>query len=123
MHKGGAVPRLVSMQGSFVYGPSESHDDSSSAASLAVAEPVYRHPADAQPPMVGWTSAVLRAKQKVEEALGGQQKFNHALVQYYRNGDDYISEHGRFIMLNFLSLNSCFWPIIQPQTDIQATDR
>lgn len=104
MHKGGAVPRLVSMQGSFVYGPLECHDDSSSAASLAVAEPVYRHPADEQPPMVAWTSAVLRAKLKVEEALGGQQMFNHALVQYYRNGNDYISEHGRYLSMNFLSL-------------------
>jgi len=94
MHKGGAVPRLVSMQGSFVYGPPVV-DDKNSAPSLAapVAEPVYRHPADAQPPMVAWTPAVLRAKMAAEKALGGQI-FNHALVQHYRNGDDYISEHG-----------------------------
>ena len=85
VHKGGAVPRLVAMQGTFAA-------DGRSGA-LSVAEPVYRHPADAQPAMVGWTPAVARLKAAAEAALGGQA-LNHGLIQYYRNGDDYISEHG-----------------------------
>lgn len=93
MHKGGPVPRLVSIQGTFVFNPSAADGSGSGRPLEAVAEPVYRHPADAQPRLGAWTPAVLRAKAAAEAALGGQE-LNHGLVQYYRNGDDCISEHG-----------------------------
>ena len=83
MHKGSPVPRLVCMQGSF----------SDTADTKEGAEPIYRHPADDQPQMVAWTPTVTKLKAIVEAALGGQQLLNHALIQYYRGGDDYISEH------------------------------
>lgn len=93
LHKGGPVPRLVSMQGTFIFASPSAEADDGGPTLVAVAEPVYRHPADAQPQMDAWTPAVFRLKAAVEAALGGQA-LNHGLVQYYRNGDDYISEHG-----------------------------
>ena len=42
MHKGGAVPRLVAMQGEFM------RDGSTHGSGTCIAEPIYRHPADEQ---------------------------------------------------------------------------
>mmetsp|Transcript_163949 Transcript_163949/g.521182 ORF Transcript_163949/g.521182 Transcript_163949/m.521182 type:complete len:839 (-) Transcript_163949:676-3192(-) len=75
-HKGGPVPRLVAIQGTV-------EQDGS--------YPIYRHPADEQPKLEPWSPLVLQMKGYVEEAVG--QEFNHALIQWYRNGDDNISEH------------------------------
>lgn len=49
-HKGNPVPRLVCMQGTIVR----------DANGVDVAEPVYRHPADAQPPMFELLSVIER---------------------------------------------------------------
>jgi len=75
-HQGGDVPRLVSVQG-------EIGEDGSI--------PIYRHPADESPPLLPFTPAVSLIKSEVEKRLG--HKVNHCLIQFYRNGTDYISEH------------------------------
>ena len=74
-HKGGAVPRLVAIQGDVIDG----------------IQPVYRHPADEQPKLAGWTPAVLGIKKICEQVSG--QSLNHALIQWYRDGGDFISPH------------------------------
>lgn len=74
-HKGGAVPRLMCLQGTIV-------DD---------VIPLYRHPAEEQPELTPWTSFADMCRVRVSEIL--QQELNHALIQKYRNGYDYISEH------------------------------
>lgn len=75
-HQGGDVPRLVSVQG-------EIGEDGSI--------PIYRHPADESPPLLPFTPAVSLIRSEVEKRLG--HKVNHCLIQFYRNGTDYISEH------------------------------
>ncbi|OAA35046.1 isochorismatase [Metarhizium rileyi] len=76
LHQGGEVPRLVAVQG-------EVSDDGSM--------PVYRHPSDESPPLLPFSPTVLTIKAETEKHLGHQ--LNHALIQYYRDGRDYISEH------------------------------
>jgi hypothetical protein len=75
-HVGGEVPRLVAVQGTV------SPDGS---------VPIYRHPADESPPLKPFTSTVLQLKEAVEKHLN--HTVNHVLIQYYRTGRDYISEH------------------------------
>ncbi|KAK2039944.1 hypothetical protein LZ31DRAFT_475647 [Colletotrichum somersetense] len=75
-HQGGDVPRLVAVQG-------EVADDGSA--------PVYRHPSDESPPLLPFSPMVQKIKAEVEKQLG--HPLNHALIQFYRNGTDYISEH------------------------------
>ena len=73
-HKGGHVPRLVAVQ---------------ALISENGAVPIYRHPAEQLPktqPFSPCVSAIL-AK------LNTSQTFNHCLIQFYRNGHDFISEH------------------------------
>jgi hypothetical protein len=87
MHKGGAVPRLVSLQGSIdkdTFEPGAYND-----------QPVYRHPVDEQPELRAWSPLVLRLKLQVEKVLGisPERAFNHCLIQLYRNGHDFIGEH------------------------------
>ena len=82
-HRGGKVPRLVCMQGSLM--PLTSGSD-------GFAEPLYRHPADDQPPMVAWSPTVELVRRAVNMHRLASP-VNHALVQLYRSGDDYISEH------------------------------
>lgn len=74
-NRGHPVPRLVSVQGS----------------QTAETEPVYRHPADEQPALIGWTPMADRLRQAVAAALGIE--LNHALIQLYRDGSNAISEH------------------------------
>lgn len=74
-HKGGEVPRRIAIQGTVADG----------------VEPVYRHPADEQPDLRRWTPVVERCKGAVEAATS--QSFNHALIQHYRGGRDFIGEH------------------------------
>ncbi|KAK2738061.1 isochorismatase family protein family [Colletotrichum kahawae] len=75
-HQGGEVPRLVAVQG-------EVAGDGSM--------PVYRHPSDESPPLLSFSPAVREIKTEVEKQLG--HPLNHALIQFYRDGTDYISEH------------------------------
>ncbi|KAK1971651.1 isochorismatase [Colletotrichum sublineola] len=75
-HQGGEVPRLVAVQG-------EVAEDGS--------VPVYRHPSDESPPLLPFSPTVQKIKAEVEKQLG--HPLNHALIQFYRDGTDYISEH------------------------------
>jgi len=75
-HQGGEVPRLVAVQG-------EVTPDGSM--------PVYRHPSDESPPLKPFSPTVRKLKDEVERHLG--HPLNHVLIQFYRDGKDYISEH------------------------------
>lgn len=75
-HRGGEVPRLVAVQG-------QVDDDGS--------YPIYRHPADESPPLLSFSPVVERIRQHVQDVL--QQPVNHVLIQHYRSGADFISEH------------------------------
>jgi len=74
-HKGGEVPRLIAIQANIQNG----------------IKPIYRHPSNNQPETVQFTPFVRIIKDEIEEIT--EQKFNHCLIQLYRNGNDYISEH------------------------------
>ncbi|KAI0367075.1 hypothetical protein BV20DRAFT_1001069 [Pilatotrama ljubarskyi] len=76
MHRGGEVPRTIAVQGVVL-------EDGS--------YPVYRHPADESPPLLPFSPTVERIRQHVEAAL--HEPVNHVLIQHYRTGADYISEH------------------------------
>ncbi|MCU0680933.1 MAG: isochorismatase family protein [Polyangiaceae bacterium] len=75
-HRGGEVPRLVAVQG---------------ARSPEGAEPLYRHPVDEQPALADFTPAVDAVRREVERRVG--HPLNHCLLQLYRDGRDWISEH------------------------------
>ncbi|KAI0320242.1 hypothetical protein OF83DRAFT_631299 [Amylostereum chailletii] len=75
-HRGGEVPRLVAVEG-------EIQPDGSI--------PIYRHPADASPALSPFSPTVALIRAHVERTLG--HPVNHALIQLYRSGADYISEH------------------------------
>lgn len=75
-HQQGEVPRLVCCQATIA-------SDGST--------PVYRHPSDQTLPTQKWTPTVDRIRIAVEKLTG--HPLNHALIQLYRNGTDYISEH------------------------------
>jgi len=75
-HRGGAVPRLVAVQGQL-------NEDGS--------YPIYRHPADESPRLLPFSPTVERIRQHVQRVLN--QPVNHVLIQHYRTGADYISEH------------------------------
>ncbi|PIL34646.1 hypothetical protein GSI_03425 [Ganoderma sinense ZZ0214-1] len=76
MHRGGEVPRLVAQEGGVL-------EDGSF--------PIYRHPADESPPCLPFSPTVERIRQHVEDLL--HEPVNHVLIQHYRTGADYISEH------------------------------
>ncbi|KAK4214593.1 alpha-ketoglutarate-dependent dioxygenase alkB 2 [Rhypophila decipiens] len=73
---GGEVPRRIAVQGEV--------DDQGNM-------PVYRHPADESPPLLPFSPTVQAIKQEIEKHLG--HPLNHVLIQHYRSGNDYISEH------------------------------
>lgn len=75
-HQGGEVPRLVAVQGKV--------DEDGTM-------PVYRHPADESPPLLPLSPTVQAIKAEIEKHLG--HPLNHVLIQFYRDGNDYISEH------------------------------
>ena len=75
-HRGSFVPRLVALQGT-----KESDG----------VEPLYRHPADEQPPLMQWTPTIDAIRQEVERRIG--HPLNHCLIQLYRNGRDWIGKH------------------------------
>lgn len=76
-HQTGQVPRLVCCQGT-----TDPKDGS---------KPVYRHPSDETLALLPWTPTVDEIRQAAEQAAG--HELNHALIQLYRSGADYISEH------------------------------
>lgn len=53
--------------------------------------PIYRHPADESPPLLPFSPTVALIKEHVEKAIN--HPVNHVLIQHYRSGADYISEH------------------------------
>ncbi len=75
LHRGSAVPRLISIQGT------QTEDG----------VPIYRHPADAQPELQPWTPTADKLRRAAGALLG--QDFNHALIQRYLDGRSYISHH------------------------------
>ncbi|KAI8901970.1 hypothetical protein BC833DRAFT_645684 [Globomyces pollinis-pini] len=74
-HQGGLIPRLIAVQGSITDGVS----------------PIYRHPTDHLLEAVSWTPMVNKIRNQLQKSLN--QDFNHCLIQYYRGGHDFISEH------------------------------
>lgn len=75
-HQMGEVPRLVCCQGTIA-------EDGS--------RPVYRHPSDQTLPVRSWTPNVNVVRKRAEEIVG--HALNHCLIQLYRGGTDFISEH------------------------------
>lgn len=53
--------------------------------------PIYRHPADASPPLLPFSPTVARIRAHIEQHLN--HPVNHVLIQHYRSGHDFISEH------------------------------
>jgi alkylated DNA repair dioxygenase AlkB len=53
--------------------------------------PIYRHPADESPPLLPFSPTVELIKEHAQKVLN--QPLNHVLIQHYRSGADYISEH------------------------------
>ncbi|PFH50431.1 hypothetical protein AMATHDRAFT_75635 [Amanita thiersii Skay4041] len=76
LHRGGEVPRLVAVEG-------EVQEDGSF--------PVYRHPADESPRLSPFSPTVSLIREEVQKVL--KHPVNHVLIQHYRSGKDYISEH------------------------------
>ncbi|CBX94044.1 hypothetical protein LEMA_P037180.1 [Plenodomus lingam JN3] len=76
LHQQGEVPRLVCCQGAF-------GDDGSM--------PVYRHPSDQTLPLLHFSPKVQLIRRRAEKIVG--HSLNHVLIQLYRSGSDYISEH------------------------------
>ncbi|KAF9741673.1 hypothetical protein PMIN06_001415 [Paraphaeosphaeria minitans] len=75
-HQEGEVPRLVCAQGEF-----------SADGSM----PIYRHPADQTLPLLHFSPKVHLIRKRAEKLVG--HPLNHVLIQLYRSGTDYISEH------------------------------
>lgn len=90
------MPRLVAVQGEVA---SDGRCDRIDIVILkgrltereSLSFPIYRHPADNSPPLRSWTPAVAVIREHVERVLG--HPVNHVLIQCYRTGSDYISEH------------------------------
>ncbi|KAJ6202191.1 hypothetical protein J3E72DRAFT_234622 [Bipolaris maydis] len=76
LHQQGEVPRLVCCQGAF-------GDDGSM--------PVYRHPADQTLPLLRFSPKVQIIRRQAEKLV--EHPLNHVLIQLYRSGNDFISEH------------------------------
>ncbi|KAF2726219.1 hypothetical protein K431DRAFT_4255 [Polychaeton citri CBS 116435] len=77
LHQTGEVPRLVCCQGT-----TDATDGSM---------PVYRHPSDESLPLLPWSPMVEMVRKAAEDVVG--HRLNHALIQLYRGGTDFISEH------------------------------
>ncbi|KAI0086048.1 hypothetical protein BDY19DRAFT_962707 [Irpex rosettiformis] len=75
-HRGGEVPRLVAQEGEIA--PDGSF-------------PIYRHPSDKSPPLLPFSPTVALIREHVQKALN--HPVNHVLIQHYRSGADFISEH------------------------------
>lgn len=53
--------------------------------------PIYRHPIDHPPPTISWCKTANEIKKITELSIN--QKLNHALIQLYRDGIDFIGDH------------------------------
>ena len=53
--------------------------------------PIYRHPADESPALRPFSPTVSLIREHVQKVL--DHPVNHVLIQHYRSGADYISEH------------------------------
>ncbi len=60
-------------------------------AEIVISVPLYRHPADESPPLHPFTPTVSLIAQAVSKVVN--HPVNHVLIQHYRSGNDYISEH------------------------------
>ncbi|QIW94511.1 hypothetical protein AMS68_000029 [Peltaster fructicola] len=76
LHQTGEVPRLVCCQATV-------NDDGS--------VPVYRHPSDRTIMARSWTATIDQIRRAAEAYVG--HELNHGLIQLYRSGNDFISEH------------------------------
>jgi len=76
-HRAGEVPRLVAVQGDIL-------EDGAQV-------PIYRHPADESPALLPFDSVVDKLRKAAELVV--KHPLNHALIQWYRNSEDNISEH------------------------------
>jgi nicotinamidase-related amidase/alkylated DNA repair dioxygenase AlkB len=76
LHREGEVPRLVCCQGEF---------------GIDGSMPVYRHPTDQVLPLLHFSPKVQLVRKHAEKIVG--HPLNHVLIQLYRSGNDYISEH------------------------------
>ncbi|KAL1799636.1 hypothetical protein ACET3X_003673 [Alternaria dauci] len=76
LHQQSEVPRLVCCQGAF-------GDDGSM--------PIYRHPSDQSLPHLRFSPKVQLIRKRAEKLVG--HPLNHVLIQLYRSGSDFISEH------------------------------
>lgn len=89
------MPRLVAVQGEVTSDGRCDHIGLALEGWPAEREsfslPIYRHPTDNSPPLRSWTPTVAIVREHVERALG--HPVNHVLIQCYRTGSDYISEH------------------------------
>lgn len=84
-HATGPVPRLVCAQGLY-------HTAAQTSPTFQPGDhPVYRHPSDHSPPLHGFSPAVAAIAAHAEALVG--HPLNHALLQLYRGGADFISEH------------------------------
>eukprot|EP01138_Halocafeteria_seosinensis_P001306 gb/GECG01001341.1/.p1 GENE.gb/GECG01001341.1/~~gb/GECG01001341.1/.p1 ORF type:complete len:494 (+),score=63.77 gb/GECG01001341.1/:1-1482(+) len=115
-HRGGSVPRLISIQGDIT---GEGSD---------VVYPIYRHPADEQPTLSTWSSTARIIRDEMNELLN--EHFNHALIQYYRGGNDYISEHSdktidvkAFSNIINVSLGAARTMVLREKQTIKGTPR
>ncbi|KAH0845977.1 hypothetical protein AYO21_01351 [Fonsecaea monophora] len=76
-HRSGEVPRLVAVQGTMSKDGTE--------------VPIYRHPADESPELLPFDPVVNLLRKAAEKVVG--HSLNHVLIQWYRHGEDNISEH------------------------------
>ena len=53
--------------------------------------PIYRHPADESPALLPFSSTVGAIREHVQRVIN--HPVNHVLIQFYRTGADFISEH------------------------------
>ena len=60
-------------------------------SSLERSFPIYRHPADESPALGPFSPTVALIRAHVQKVL--DHPVNHVLIQHYRSGADYISEH------------------------------
>jgi glutathione S-transferase/alkylated DNA repair dioxygenase AlkB len=77
-NRGGPVPRKIAVEG---------------AVEQDGTLPLYRHPADKLPHPRPFSPTVDAIRRHAEQRLGGAQRFNHVLIQLYRDGADSISAH------------------------------
>ncbi|KAI9653949.1 MAG: hypothetical protein M1831_005634 [Alyxoria varia] len=103
-HASGEVPRLVCAQGETeefsesLRSPTNSTTgipsisaDTTHETSRMTGHPLYRHPSDQSLSLHAYTPTVDLVRRKVEKTIN--QPLNHCLIQLYRSGQDFISEH------------------------------